>query len=39
MFDLKELELMTKNLNKLDEHNYSLTKEDYDNFIRNNNRT
>ena len=28
-----------KNLNKLDEHNYSLTKEDYDNFIRNNNRT
>lgn len=28
-----------KNLDKLDEHNYSLTKEDYDNFIRNNNRT
>ena len=25
-----------KNLDKLDEHNYSLTKEDYDNFIRNN---
>ena len=25
-----------KNLDKLEEHNYSLTKEDYDNFIRNN---
>tara|TARA_R100000773_G_C4177267_1_gene88452 strand:+ start:258 stop:743 length:486 start_codon:yes stop_codon:yes gene_type:complete len=24
-----------KNLDKLEEHNYSLTKEDYDNFIRN----